>query len=843
MKVAFYIKLFFAFLLFAALLMGLFFFLSKNFYQKHYEELSSKTFVESIAYRKRIFKERLTLNNQRLKSIVNSRAYQKYVQNNNPDELLNMFTIIKDSDSQVLEISVLNGYAKRVVGTTTSHKKGVSDESVNVSFTQEEFFELLKLPDQNIWHSEFLLNIKKAEIEYPLQPVLKFVIKMNNHYILLVLDARSFINETFNLKNYKTYIISSSGDFVLHANSEYNWSQYFYPKITLEKEFVSDYKNILRFNHLLTKNLISSKVPIDKNRFFIVLVEFDKKITNKFKDSNYVIAIISILITVILALIFTNPISNLNRKLEVEKESLNLSIVQNSDLLDDSLKLIDKYVMYIKFDIHKVILDVSSYYCEISGFDKEELLGQPYTILLHEDTNFEEIFKEISHGRQYKGEVKNVKKFGGIYWGKSNFEALYDEHKNIVAFTEIRNNITNTKKIQKLYLDLNNQIEQLNAIFQNANSGIALLDYEGNLENANVAFCNLLGYNNDNLVGKNIFSYVLKNRKEFFQLMLEQAKEFGVMSNIEIVFLCKNQDYVHLNVSFSILPDKDHVVLVANSLEDKRKLQELNQNLEQKVKEEVAKNIEQEKIYQEEQIKNAKLTSIGTLAAGITHEINTPLTYLKGNFEMMQYDIDDLPQSRQKQNMQNDSEKIIEAINRIANIVESMREMSQSSSEAKDRTNIYATLVTSLTMAYNRSKQISKIYLNDKLFEINSINKHEYEFFANVQKQRVEQVWVIIVNNALDELHKISDYEQRELHINVCLQKDEVVISFKDNAGGINEQMLQNIFEPFISSKEHSGMGIGLNIAKKIVDEQDGVIHAFNENGGAVFEIRFKSLK
>jgi len=107
MKIAFYIKLFFAFLLFAALLMGLFFFLSKNFYQKHYEELSSKTFVESIAYRKRIFKESLALNNQRLKSIINSTAYQKYVQTQKVDELMNLFNSIKYSDSQVLEIKPL----------------------------------------------------------------------------------------------------------------------------------------------------------------------------------------------------------------------------------------------------------------------------------------------------------------------------------------------------------------------------------------------------------------------------------------------------------------------------------------------------------------------------------------------------------------------------------------------------------------------------------------------------------------------------------------------------------------------------------------------------------------
>ncbi|MFY4842862.1 PAS domain-containing sensor histidine kinase, partial [Aliarcobacter butzleri] len=58
---------------------------------------------------------------------------------------------------------------------------------------------------------------------------------------------------------------------------------------------------------------------------------------------------------------------------------------------------------------------------------------------------------------------------------------------------------------------------------------------------------------------------------------------------------------------------------------------------------EVEKNNQKDKFQQQEQLKNAKLTYIDSLAAGITHEINTPLTYIKGNLEMKSYDISDLP--------------------------------------------------------------------------------------------------------------------------------------------------------------------------------------------------------
>lgn len=282
---------------------------------------------------------------------------------------------------------------------------------------------------------------------------------------------------------------------------------------------------------------------------------------------------------------------------------------------------------------------------------------------------------------------------------------------------------------------------------------------------------------------------------------------------------------------------------MVNSLEDKRKLQELNQNLELRINQEVEKSIQKDKLHQQEQIKNAKLTSIGSLAAGIAHEINTPLTYIKGNLELMEYDIFDLPQSEIQTRMKEDSSKIKEGINRIANIVESMREMSQSSKEIKEKTNIYATLITSLTMAYNRSRQVSKIYLNNKLFDIDSINKNEFTYLCKVQKQRIEQVWIIVINNALDELIKVDNYENRVLNINIFEENNEVIIRFKDSAGGINKGIISDIFEPFISSKVHSGMGVGLNIAKKIVDEQDGKIRAYNEDVGAVFEIRLQKCE
>ena len=77
------------------------------------------------------------------------------------------------------------------------------------------------------------------------------------------------------------------------------------------------------------------------------------------------------------------------------------------------------------------------------------------------------------------------------------------------------------------------------------------------------------------------------------------------------------------------------------------------------------------------------MSYIGVLSAGITHEINTPLTYVKGNLELMHYDIESLDDSDIKNRMLQDSKKIKRGLNRIANIVESMREISHSNEGEK----------------------------------------------------------------------------------------------------------------------------------------------------------------
>ncbi|MEJ5169159.1 MAG: ATP-binding protein, partial [Arcobacteraceae bacterium] len=269
--------------------------------------------------------------------------------------------------------------------------------------------------------------------------------------------------------------------------------------------------------------------------------------------------------------------------------------------------------------------------------------------------------------------------------------------------------------------------------------------------------------------------------------------------------------------------------------------EEQTNKLQQTIVNKTLENIKQTQEFEEERLKSIKFQAIGQLAAGITHEINTPLTFAKGNLEMMLYDIKDLPDTTMKENLLEISDSIMSGLNRIANIVESMREVSQQSSEIKEDINLYSTLLVALTMAHNRAKIITKIYLNSDEFEI-GMDKNSYVFMSSVQKQRIEQVWIVIINNALDELVKIEPFERRYLDIKIETKNGYNIIYFRDNAGGIPDSIKDTLFQPFVSKKASSGMGIGLNIAQKIVKDNDGEILAYNDEFGAVFEVRLPCI-
>jgi diguanylate cyclase (GGDEF)-like protein/PAS domain S-box-containing protein len=120
--------------------------------------------------------------------------------------------------------------------------------------------------------------------------------------------------------------------------------------------------------------------------------------------------------------------------------------------LNEYFDIVDEHVIVSSTDKKGNITYASSAFSDISGFSKEELLGANHNIIKHPDVDdkvYKELWKTISKGNIWRGELKNRKKDGGFYWVYAIIFPNYENGK-IKGYTAIRHDITDKKEIEKL---------------------------------------------------------------------------------------------------------------------------------------------------------------------------------------------------------------------------------------------------------------------------------------------------------------------------------------------------------------------------------------------------------
>ncbi|MBN2864764.1 MAG: diguanylate cyclase [Thiotrichales bacterium] len=119
----------------------------------------------------------------------------------------------------------------------------------------------------------------------------------------------------------------------------------------------------------------------------------------------------------------------------------------------DYLSVVDKYVVTSKTDLQGRITYVSEAFSHISGFSKEELIGQTHSIVKHPGmptSLYESMWQTITQGHSWHGDIKNRRKDGSSYWVSAVISPDFDEEGQIVGYKAIRQDITDKKRIQEL---------------------------------------------------------------------------------------------------------------------------------------------------------------------------------------------------------------------------------------------------------------------------------------------------------------------------------------------------------------------------------------------------------
>lgn len=134
-------------------------------------------------------------------------------------------------------------------------------------------------------------------------------------------------------------------------------------------------------------------------------------------------------------------------------ELSNMQLSQANQQIKNYLSILDKNVITSSTDLHGNITNASQAFCNISGYDESELIGQNYRMIQSSEL-FNPLYKKIDHvlkqNKSWEGEVRNKTKKGSYYWTVETINPIFDEHGIKTGYTTVSHNITEQKHMETL---------------------------------------------------------------------------------------------------------------------------------------------------------------------------------------------------------------------------------------------------------------------------------------------------------------------------------------------------------------------------------------------------------
>jgi PAS domain S-box-containing protein len=264
----------------------------------------------------------------------------------------------------------------------------------------------------------------------------------------------------------------------------------------------------------------------------------------------------------------------------------------------------------------------------------------------------------------------------------------------------------------------------------------------------------------------------------------------------------------------------------------------------------VGLDITERKMAEQRLAQGEHLESIGRLAAGVAHEINTPIQFLNDSFYFIREAMHDLlahnaklaamlpnaPEEDEdiediKRELPPALDRVVDGLGRIAEIVRSMKEFSHVDQREMSRVDINRAINSTLIIARSEYKYVAE--LETDFQQLPPVTCHGGQ---------INQVVLnILVNAAHAIADKVKGTPQKGLiKVKTSIEGGFAVVSISDTGGGIPEAIRKRIFEPFFTTKEvGKGTGQGLSIAHNVIASHGGTLDFVTEIGtGTTFYVR-----
>jgi len=257
--------------------------------------------------------------------------------------------------------------------------------------------------------------------------------------------------------------------------------------------------------------------------------------------------------------------------------------------------------------------------------------------------------------------------------------------------------------------------------------------------------------------------------------------------------------------------------------------------------------IEQLLAAQKHLVDSEKMVSIGSLVAGFTHEINTPIGLgVTGSSYLAEETINIQKLLNNEELTREDLEKFLERTNTLSNsmlinltkAVDLIRSFKQISVDQhlcnKREFNLY-TYIESVILSMSSSIKSKKIEI---------VNNSDRSINIYDNPGVYSQIFTNLINNSI--LHGIDGQNIVKINIEAYYDGDKTIITYNDNGKGIEESILPNIFDQFYTTKkDEGGSGLGLHIIKKLIskDLKGDIYCESNPDIGTTFTITIPNSK
>ena len=615
---------------------------------------------------------------------------------------------------------------------------------------------------------------------------------------------------TFQNKTYKV-LIAINGDYLIHRYNEFvNMDDCYIDLIRLDgkvlvsndftqksKLLISDeeifktineknyFSDIVNFNH--EKSILAFNKTTNSPFGVIVRLNYEKSLQSWEKKTNIFIFIIFMLIIIsILLVISLLYIYNKKQNKELELHKKFKTFFEQSNF----------FALIIDFD--GKILEINQSFSSL--LSKDETLVKDKKIWDYscwpdnEKEWLKNIIENITKNQKIQKEL-NLIDFNNE---KKVLEFIFSsfEVDNKIEYVAIALDITSKKEKE-------HKLKQAYKVFENAHDGIIITDANVNIINVNKAFERNTGYLLNEVTGKN--PKLLKSDFQDINFYKNMWRE--LISNDywegEIINKRKDGDFYIETLKISTVYNENKELVNYIALFSDITLQKEQQKL---IK-------EKEKILYQQ----SKMAAMGEMIGNIAHQWRQPLNVISVSASGIKLWIEDDLYS------QEDAKDFIEAIlnstNYLSNTIDDFRNFYK---DDMDKSDFEVKKIIDKTIGLLKTvfikEQIKIIYLNEDSLIINGV---ENQFL---------QVMINILNNAKDALVE-NNIEDKIIFIDIYEKENHIYIEIIDNAGGVDEKIIEHIFEPYFTTKHKSlGTGIGLYMSEEIVTKQlDGKIFVYNK--------------